>query len=113
MGNIFQTCDTEFEVLHEKVQNKKSEQSRSFIGRMLLSLTGNNKTSTRQVAPWRPLKESSEARASHSTNSLHGSYIDRNAANEVKGPALVAENETQNVKQLIIRDFNEKYDEIF
>ena len=80
---------------------------------MLLSLTGNNKTSRRQVAPQRLLKESSEARASHSANSLDGSYIDRNAVNEVKGPAPVAENEMQNVKQLIIRDFNEKCDENF
>ena len=75
---------------------------------MLLSLTGNNKTSKRQVAPQKLLKESGEAGTSHSINSLDGSYIDRNAVNEVKGPAPVAENETQNVKQLIIWDFNGK-----
>ena len=81
---------------------------------MLLSLTGNNKTSKRQVAPQRPLKESSEARASCSTNSLDsGSYIDRNIVNKVKGPAPVAENKMQNVKQLIVRDFSEKCNEYF
>ena len=80
---------------------------------MLLSLTGNNKTSKRQVAVQRSLKESNEARVSHSTNSLDGSYIDRNVINEVKGPASVAENEMQNVKQLIVRDFNEKCYEYF
>ena len=80
---------------------------------MLLSLTGNHKTSKRQIAPQMPLKESGEAKASHSINSLDGSYIDRNVVNEVKGPAPVAANETQKVKQLIIQDFNEKCNEYF
>ena len=70
MDNIFQAPDSEFEVLQEKVKNQKSEQSRSFIGRMLLLLTGNHKTNKRQIAPQKPLKESGEARASCSTNSL-------------------------------------------
>ena len=80
---------------------------------MLLLLTGNHKTSKRQIAPQRPLKQSGEARASCPTNSLDGLYIDRNAVSEVKGPALVAENETQNVKQIIVRDFNENCNEYF
>ena len=80
---------------------------------MLLSLAGNHKTSKRQVAFQRLLKESGEARASHSINSLDGSYIDRNAVNKVKGPATVAENDAQNVKQLIVSDLNEKCNEYF
>ena len=43
MDNIFQAPDSEFETLQEKVKFQKSERSRSFIGRMLLSLMGNNK----------------------------------------------------------------------
>ena len=73
---------------------------------MLLSLTGKNKTSKRQVALQKPLKGSSEAMALHSTNSLDGSCINRNIINKVEGPAPVAESETQNVKQLIVKDFN-------
>ena len=38
--NIFQAPDSEFEVLHEKVKSQKSERNGSFIGKMLLSLTG-------------------------------------------------------------------------
>ena len=49
----------------------------------------------------------------HSTNSLDGSYIKRNVVNEVRGPAPVAESESQNVKQLIVKDFNEKCNEYF
>ena len=114
MDNNFQAPDLEFKVLQEKVKNQNSrEQSRHFIGRMLLTITGNNKTSKKQVAPQRLLNESSEARALCSANSLDGSYIDRNIVNKVNGTATVAENEMQNVKQLIIRDFNEKCDEYF
>ena len=80
---------------------------------MLLLLTGNHKTGKRQIAPQKLLKESGEARASHSINTVDGSYLDRNAVNEAKGPAPVAEYETKNVKQLIIWDFNEKCDEYF
>ena len=80
---------------------------------MLLLLTGNNKTSKRQVALQKPLKESSEARELCSTNSFDGSYIDRNVVNEVKGLAPVAEREMHNVKQLIVKDFNEKCNEYF
>ena len=65
---------------------------------MLLLLKGNHKTIKRQSAPQRPFKEGGATRASHSTNSLDGSYIDRNAVNEVQDPAPVVENETQNVK---------------
>ena len=54
MDNIFQAPDSEFETLQEKVENQKSERSRSFIGRMLLSLTDNNKTTKRQVALQKP-----------------------------------------------------------
>ena len=98
MDNIFQAPDSEFKVLQEKVKNQKSEQNRNFIGRMLLLLTGNCKTSRRQIAPQKPLGGSGESRTPHSINSLDGSYIDRNIVNEVKGSAPVAENETQNVK---------------
>ena len=38
MDNIFQASDSEFVTLQEKVKSQKSEKSRSFIGRMLLSL---------------------------------------------------------------------------
>ena len=44
MDNIFQVPDSEFETLQEKVKIQKSERSGSFIGRMLLSLTGNSHT---------------------------------------------------------------------
>ena len=54
MYNIFQPPDFEFKTLQEKVKNQKSERSRSFIGRMFLSLTGNNKTIKRQVALQKP-----------------------------------------------------------
>ena len=43
MDNIFQAPDSKFVTLKEKVKSKKLERSRSFIGRMLLSLMGNNK----------------------------------------------------------------------
>ena len=113
MDKIFPAPDSEFEVLQEKAKNQTSKQNRSFIGRMLLSLTGNCKTSKGQIAPQKPLSGRSETRASCSINTLDGSYIDRNAVNEVKGSAPVAESETQNVKQLIIWDLNEKCNEFF
>ena len=59
------------------------------------------------------LKESSEAMALCSKNSLDRPYINRNILNEAKGPALVAESELQHVKQLTFKDFNEKCDEYF
>ena len=65
---------------------------------MLLSLTGNNKAVKRQVALQKLLKENSEAMALHCNNSLHGSYINRNIVNKAKGPAPVAESNTQNIK---------------
>ena len=77
MDNVFQAPDSEFDMLQEKVKNQKSERNRSFIGRMLLSLTGNIKTIKRQVALQKLLKESSEAMALHCDNSLVGSYINR------------------------------------
>ena len=39
---------------------------------------------------------------------LDRSYIDRNVVNEARGSAQITENRTQNVKQLVIQDFNEK-----
>ena len=51
--------------------------------------------------------------AFHSANSLDGSYINRNIVNEVKDPAPVAESEMPNIKQLIVKDFNEKCNEYF
>ena len=48
-----------------------------------------------------------------SENSLDGPYINRNILNEVKGPAPVAESEMQHVKQLKVKDFNEKCIEYF
>ena len=80
---------------------------------MLLSLMGNNKPSKRQVALQKPLKESSEDMAIHSTNSLDGSYIGKNVVNKVKSPAPATESEGQNINQLIVKDFNEKCDEYF
>ena len=56
MDNIFQAPDSKFETLQEKVKNQKSEQSRSFTGRMFLLLTGNNKPIKRQVALQKLLK---------------------------------------------------------
>ena len=56
MDNIFQAPDSELETLQEEVKKQKSERSRSFIGKMLLLLTGNNKTIKRQVALQKPLK---------------------------------------------------------
>ena len=79
VDGIFQAPDSEFETLQEKVKKKqKSERSRSFVGRMLLSLIGSNKTIKRQVALQKPLKESSEAMALCCNNCLDGSYIDVN-----------------------------------
>ena len=46
-------------------------------------------------------------------NSLDGFYINRNVVNEAKGPAPVAESDIQNVKQLVVNDFNEKCNEYF
>ena len=69
------------------------ERSRNFIGRMLLSLTGNNKPIKRK-----PLKESSEAMALHCYNSLDGLYINKNYVSKVKGPAPVTESNAQNAK---------------
>ena len=83
------------------------------MGRMLLSLTGNSRTNKRQVALQKPLKESSEAMALCFKNSLDKSYINRNIINEVKGPVLVTDSKIQNVKQLIVKDFNEKCNEYF
>ena len=51
--------------------------------------------------------------ALHCGNSLDGSYINRNIINEAKGPAPVAESDTQNLKQLVVKDFNEKCNEYF
>ena len=59
---------------------------------MLLSLTDNNKSIKRQVAIQKPLKNN-EAMALCCDNSLDGSYINRNIANEAKGPAPVAESD--------------------
>ena len=98
MDDRFQVPDSKFKILQEKVKNKKSERSRSFIGRMLLSLSGNNKHIKRQVALQKPLKESSEAMALCCNSSLDGSYINRNVVNEAKGPAPVAESDVQNAK---------------
>ena len=50
---------------------------------------------------------------SHSVITLDQSYIDRNAVNEVKHSAQIAENRTQNLKPLVIWDFNEKRNEYF
>ena len=47
MDNIFHVPDSEFEVLQEKVKSQTLERNRSFIGKMLLSLTGNCKPSKR------------------------------------------------------------------
>ena len=113
MDDIFQALDSKIKTLQEKVKNQKSERSRSFIGRKLLLLTGNNKPIKRQVALQKPLKESSEAMALCYNNSLVGSYINSNIVNKVKGPAPVAESDMQNVKQLIIKDFNKKCNEYF
>ena len=113
MGNIFQASDSEFVTLQEKVKSKKSEKSRSFIGRMLLSLMGNNKPIKKQVAIQKRLKESTEAMVSYCDNSLDGSYINKNDANEAKGLAPVAESDVQNAKQLVVVDFNEKCNEYF
>ena len=113
MDNIFQAPDSEFKTLQEKVKNQKSERRRSFIARLLRSLTGNNKTIKRQVALQRPLKESSEGMALCCDNSLDGSYINRNIVNKAKGPAPAAESDTQNGRQLVAKDFNEKCDEYF
>ena len=49
MDNIFQAPDSEFEILQEKIKIK-NWRNRSFIGRIFLSLTGNNKPIKRQVA---------------------------------------------------------------
>ena len=43
MDNIFQAPDSEFVILQEKVKCNKLEKSRSLIGRIFLSLTGNTK----------------------------------------------------------------------
>ena len=102
MDNIFQVPDSEFEVLQENVKSQKSERKRRFIGRILLSLTGNCKPSMRQIAPQKSLYEGAETRTSCSINTLDGSYIDRNTVNEVRGSAPIAKHETQNIKQLII-----------
>ena len=51
--------------------------------------------------------------ALHCNNSSHGSHINRNVINEAQGPALVAESNMQNVKELVVKDFNEKCDEYF
>ena len=80
---------------------------------MLLSLTGNHEISKRQIAPQKALNEGSGPGISHSIIILDGLYIDRKAVNEVRGSAPIAENRTQNVKQLVIQDFNEKYDEYY
>ena len=50
MDNIFQAPDSEYNTLEEMFKIQRSERSRSFIGRMFLSLTGNNKAIKRQVA---------------------------------------------------------------
>ena len=113
MDNIFQAPDSEFEVLQEKVKSQKSERNRSFIGKMLLSLSGNCRTSKRQIALQKALNEGGETGTSNSIINLDGSYIDRNPVNEVRGSAPIAENRTQNVKQLVICDFNEKCAEYF
>ena len=65
---------------------------------MLLSLTGNNKPIKKQVALQKPLKESSKAMELCCNNSLDGLYINRNIVNKAKGPAPVAESDTQNDK---------------
>ena len=100
MDNIFQAPDSKFKVLQEKVKNQKSERGRNFIGRMLLSLTGNNKPRKRQVALQKQSKEGSENMALHFTNPLDGSYIGRNVVNKVKNTAPAAESEGQNIKQI-------------
>ena len=51
--------------------------------------------------------------ALHSENSFNESYINRNIVNKVRCPVAVAESETQNVKQLIVKDFNEKCNDYF
>ena len=46
-------------------------------------------------------------------NSLDGSYHNRNIVNEARGPTSVARSDMQNVKQLVVKDFNKKCDEYF
>ena len=99
--------------LQEKVKSQKLERSRSFLGRMLLSLMGNHKPIKKQVAIQKPLKESNETVASHCNHSLDGLYINKNDVNEVKGPISMAESDAQNAKQLVVVDFNENCNEYF
>ena len=111
--NIFQAPDSTFVTLHEKVKSQNLERGRSFIGRMLLSLMGNNKPIERQVAIQKPLKESNETVATCCNNSLDGLYINKNNVNEAKGPISMAESDAQNAKQLVVADFNENCNEYF
>ena len=113
MDNIFQAPDSEFETLQENVKIQKSERSRSFIGSMLLSLTGNNKPIKKQVALQMPWKESSEPTALCYNNSLDGLYINKNDVNKAKGPSPVAESDVQNAKRLVVNDFNKICNEYF
>ena len=106
MDNIFQVPDSEFKVLQQKVKSQKSERNRSFIHKMLLSLTGNHRTSKRQTAPQKALNEGCETGTSNPIINLDGSYNNKNTVNEVRGSAPIAENRTQNVKQLVIHNFN-------
>ena len=104
MDNIFQAPNSKFVTLQEKVKGQKSERSRSFTGRMLLSLTGNNKPIKKQVAMQKPLKKSNEA--SSCSNSVDGSYINKNDVSKVKDPAPVANDDMQNATWLVVVDFN-------
>ena len=113
MDNIFQAPDSEFLTLQEKVKSQNSERSRGFIGRMLLSLTGNHKPIKKQVLIQKPLKESNETMASCCNNSLEGSYISKNIVNEAKSPISVAESDVQNAKQLVVIEVSAKCDEYF
>ena len=106
MDNIFQALDSELVTLQEKVKSQKSDRNWSFIGRMLLSLMGNNKPIKKQAAIQKPLIESNEGIASSCSNFLDRSYINKKDLSKSKDPAPVADNDAQNAKCLVVVNFN-------
>ena len=113
MDNIFQAPDLEFVTLQKKVKCQKSEKSRSLIGRMPLSLTGNTKPIKKQVAINRISRENSKDVAKLGDDTLDGSYINRNNECKTKGTVTERDMKAENAKQLVIDDFNKKCDEYF
>ena len=70
--NIFQAPDSEFEVLQDKVNTQKSERNRSFIWQNASSLTGNCKTSKRQIVPHKIFKDTHGPTSSYAMQQVSG-----------------------------------------